>query len=193
MKKAYLRIMILSMTSVVLLMCNGLAEQKEKSLILGGYVVKSPQEAIEQTYKDAKWDDLSIEIRLVTMEPQKGFTQMDLNNLKMNQKVYYVSPIAILNIKDIASMDVFYKAWMKDGLGIESYLKKEAQLKFQEYERKHIGEFLGILINGKLKSILKIVVVTENNLLFLGEFDVNEAMDIIQKFFKPLEPAWAYL
>jgi len=105
-----------------------------------------------------------------------------------------VSPKVDFNIKDIEIMDVFYRPMMalNGTLGVNIDFKKEAFARFKNYLSKHINERVGIIINGKLITAVKIMEPLGVNRLSIGEFSVNEAIDIVNKFFKPLKPIWHY-
>jgi len=152
------------------------------------------KEIIEQAYKNARWDNLSIEIRQVKFEPQQGFVPLKLHNPQASDQSYYVSPNAEFSLKDIVAMDVFYRPLMagRGTLGIKIYLKIDAAARLKDYSNKNIKGFIGVVINGKLRNIIMITKPIETNSLSLGEFSVKEALDILNKFFKPLKPMWQY-
>jgi hypothetical protein len=154
----------------------------------------SSKEIIEQAYKNAGWDNLSLEIRQVKFEAQPGFVPLKLHNPQASGQSYYVSPNAEFNLKDIVAMDVFYRPLMaaRGTLGIKIYLKAEAAARLKDYSGKHINGFVGVILNGKLRNIVMITKSIETNSLNLGEFSVKEALDILNKFYKPLKPMWRY-
>ncbi|MDD2679561.1 MAG: hypothetical protein PHO03_01990, partial [Candidatus Omnitrophica bacterium] len=69
---------------------------------------------------------------------------------------------------------------------------KDSATRLKDYSAKHSNEFFGVVINGKLRSLVKITAPITTNSLPLGEFSVKEALDILRKFFKPLKPMWQY-
>lgn len=165
----------------------------EKNLILDGCLEPNPKEIVEEAYKNAQWDDLSVEIRLVKTEASKGFVSKRLEDPMMKERMYYVSPSPELTLADISAMDVFYNPGMEDKLGVNIYLKKDARARFKEFTSEHIGEFAGVLVNGKLRIVIKINESIMVNRLTIGEFSAKEALSIVKKFFKPLKSAWPYL
>lgn len=154
---------------------------------------ENSREIIENAYKEASWSDLSLDIREFKAEPQKGFVPMVLYDTASGSGVYYVSQSVEFSLKDIVAMDVFYRPQMEGRkLGVKVYLKKEAAVKLRDYSNKHINGFLGVIISGKLRSVIKISEPIKNNSLNIGEFDSAEALSMLNKFFKPLKPMWEY-
>ena len=186
MKNYFLNKPVFLLAVLFFLTNNSFAAEAKKSV--------TPKEIIEQTYKDVKWDNLSIEIRQVKPVPQKEFIPMKLDNSETSGQVYYVSSNVEFNITDIVALDVFSRPLMaaRGNLGIKMYLKRDAAARLKDYSIKHINDFIGIVINGKLRGVIKITDPIETNSLILGEFKVKEALDILSAFFKPLKPMWQY-
>ncbi|MFA4989726.1 MAG: hypothetical protein WC576_03030 [Candidatus Omnitrophota bacterium] len=177
---------LLSLVILFLAANSGFAGQVDKAI--------SSKKIIEQAYKDAQWGNLSLEIRQVKLEPQKGFVPMKLNSPALCGQVYYVASDSEFNLKDIVALDVFYRPLMgaRGTLGIKIYFKIYPATRLKDYSHKHIHGLLGVIINGKLRSIIEITEPITDNSLNLGEFHVKEALSILQQFYKPLEPMWQY-
>jgi hypothetical protein len=186
MKNYFLKESVLSLVILCLAANSGFAGQAEKST--------SAKEIIEQAYKNAQWDNLFFEIRQVKPEPQKGLVPMKLSNPALYGQVYYVSSDIEFNLKDIVALDVFYRPLMatRGTLGIKIYLKNDSATRLKDYSNKHINGFLGVIINGKLRSVIKITEPIASNSLNIGEFRVREALSMLSQFYKPLKPMWQY-
>ena len=186
MKNYFLKTPVLSLVILFLAANSGFAGQVDKGI--------SSKNIIEQAYKDARWDNLSLEIRQVKLEPQKGLVPMKLSNPALCGQVYYVASDIEFSLKDIVALDVFYRPLMgaRGTLGIKIYFKIYPATRLKDYSHKHINGLLGVIINGKLRSVIKITEPIAANSLNIGEFRVKEALSILQQFYKPLEPMWQY-
>ena len=195
MKNCLYRKAVLVLVGTFLLSGNSFAEQKDKSLILGDYTAKNPKEIIEQAYKNAKWDDLSIGVCQVSMTPVDGFVPMNLKNApeRLKDKTYYVSTKNVLELKDFWGLGIFYKPSFEDKIGITIFLNKDSKDGLNEYTSKHIGEFLGIVIDGELVTAPKIIVAISSGKIQVGEFEPTDAISIVKRFYKPLKSIWHYM
>jgi preprotein translocase subunit SecD len=147
---------------------------------------------IDQAYEQAVWSDLTIEFRQVRQELTDGFTPMKLKNPNVKENVYYVSSVPELGLKDFSGIDVFYTPWMEDSMGIVIYLNNKGKEKFKAYTAKHVKEFIGIVIDGELRSAIKVMEPLDTNRLEVDGFSPNEAVGIAKRFFKPLKSIWPY-
>lgn len=147
---------------------------------------------IDQAYEQAGWSDLNIEFRQVKLEPSEGFTPMKLKNPNVKENVYYVSSVPELDLKDFSGIDIFYTPWMEDGIGIVIYLNNKGKEKLKAYTTKHVKEFVGIVIDGELRSAIKVMEPINTNKLEIDGFGPNEAIGIAKRFFKPLKSIWPY-
>lgn len=110
---------------------------------------------MDKVLEQAAWDNLSIEFRPAKETLAEGFIPMESKNAS-EDKTYYVSTTAEFGLKDILAMDIFYRPWMEDKIGLRVYWKKKAKEHFADYTSKHVGDFIAIVVNGELKSIAKI-------------------------------------
>jgi len=126
---------------------------------------------------------LSIELRPVKEVPSEGFIPMKQKSPSSSQSgILYVSSVPEIGLEDVAWVGVQHGPdSRKCGIMIE--LNDKGRDKLRDYTEGHIGERLGILINGELITapIIK-ATIPSGEVASGAEFTCDEAEDIVRKF-----------
>lgn len=128
--------------------------------------------------------DLSIELREILTEPAEGFRPIpDADTGDFEGKDFYASLDAVLDLKDIESLDVYYDG-PRDGFGLWMALNRFAKDKLPQPKTGPAGQKLGIAINGKLYALLdRERLPSEKRFQIPGVFTPTEAHEIVRSFF----------
>jgi len=149
---------------------------------------------IDKAYQDAKWDDLSIEFRIVEEAPKDGYTKMKIINpdVVKEEMFCYVSQTVEMGLKDFSGIGVFYYPWMADNFGISIFFNKTGREKFTKFTSENVGRSFGVVIDGKLMSVIKIAEPMKAVRVQVISFEPSEAKSIVKRFFEPLRSVWQY-
>jgi len=185
----------------VLVGCSNQGEDNNKSLILkeenklesavhnlgrnpSKQDLEKARNALEEAYENISWDDLSIDFRVAQKTPEENFVSMT-----WREKEYFISPLSIINIKDIYKVDLFTDSYSENEVGLEIIFRTKGHQKFKIFTRNNIGKSVGIIIDNKLAMVARI-----NEEISVGKtqvigFSPNEAKDITNRYYKPLRDA----
>jgi preprotein translocase subunit SecD len=144
----------------------------------------------QQLYNDQmqkiQWKDVAIEFRPVTDKSTKGSQPMVVKSVDQeNGKTYYVGKTPILGIKDISNMDVTYNPNDLGLIRLIMRFNKDAKKTLQDYTTQHIGEMMGVIIDGQLRLVAHIRQPLVNGKVQVYGFTPNEAVDIANRYYKP--------
>jgi len=177
---------------VATLFCIRALPKKEKSIIVGKCMVeKHPSldklnQDFNNSFKNVEWKDISIEFRAASMEPVDGFVSMENLDPFFKKSTYYVSPKAGLGIKDFRGMNTYYIPDMEKRLGLIVYLDDAGSNKFEKFTADIKGKSIAIVIDGKLMKAMRVITPIRTKRIDLGDFESRQALDVLDKYFKPL-------
>ena len=129
------------------------------------------------------WKDLSIEIRPLKYAPADGFEAKSIQDTEGRfGQTFYVGPEVIVAVKSAVKLDILYQSSNPGTLSIVLTFDTATREKLQDYTTKHMGEHLGILIDGKLRTIADIKRELSNGKTRISRLSPQEATSIADRF-----------
>lgn len=153
---------------------------------LSAFSAPSAQELYQKRVGKIQWKDLSIEFRPVSEKSSRGAQAMVAQSPDQeNGKTFYVDKKVILGLKDIANMDSLYNPNDQDFLRLVIKFNNDAQAVLTDYTTKHMGEMMGIVIDGQLRLVAHIRQPLVNGKVQVYGFAPNEAVNILRRYYQP--------
>jgi len=117
-----------------------------------------------------------FEVRLASFEPMEGWENLPFN---MQKKTIWVSPEAALTNTDVFQAEAGHT--IDDKACVNLMLTEEGALKLARLTMAHVGQFLAILIDGRVTAIPQIMAeITGGRARLDGNFTEEEAKSIAE-------------
>jgi preprotein translocase subunit SecD len=144
------------------------------------------QQLFDEQVKKLKWKDIAVEFRPVTDKAAKGSQPMVVKSTDQeNGKTYHVAKNTILALKDVSNMDVTYNPNDINMLRLMLRFDENGKKTLEDYTTKHLGEKMGVLIDGQLRLVANIRQPLNNGRVQVYGLTPTEAVDIVQRYYKP--------
>jgi preprotein translocase subunit SecD len=144
------------------------------------------QKMFQDRVEKVKWKNVSVEFRPVSDKSSKGAQPMVVESVDQeNGKTYHVDKKVILGLKDIANVDVTYNPNDISLVRIIMFFDQEGQKTLADYTTKHLGEQMGVIIDGKLRLVANIRQPLVNGKVQVYGLAPNEAVDIARRYYEP--------
>jgi preprotein translocase subunit SecD len=148
--------------------------------------VNPAQQLFDERAAKIQWKDLAIEFRPVTEKSAKGSQAMVVKSPDQeNGKTYYTAKNTILGLKDVSNIDVTYNPNDQSMLRLILRFNKDGKKTLEEYTTQHIGEMMGVVIDGQLRLVAHIRQPLVNGKVQVYGFAPAEAVDIARRYYKP--------
>jgi len=144
------------------------------------------QQLYQQRLASLQWKDIAIEFRPVSDQSTKGSQPMVVKSIDAeNGKTFYAAKNTILGLKDISNIDVTYNPNDQTLLRLIIRFNKDGKKTLQDYTTQHVGEMMGVIIDGQLRLVAHIRQPLVNGKVQVYGFAPNEAVNIAQRYYKP--------
>ncbi len=144
------------------------------------------QKMFQDRVGKVQWKNVSIEFRPVSEKSSRGAQALVVQSVDQeNGKTYQVDKKVILGLKDIANMDVTYNPNDINFVRLLMYFDKDGQKTLADYTTKHLGEQMGVVIDGKLRLVANIRQPLVNGKVQVYGLAPNEAVDVARRYYEP--------
>lgn len=150
------------------------------------FSANSAQDLFQQRVGQIQWKNLSIEFRSISDKASRGAQAMVVQSPDQeNGKTYYADKKVILGLKDISNIDTTYNPNDQSMLRLILTFNKDGKATLAEHTTKHLGEMMGVVIDGKLRLVAHIRQPLMNGRVQVYGFIPNEAVNVLQRYYQP--------
>ncbi len=177
------RLFVIILFTLLMVVPRSFAQQAAPAQLLQPH---PGQQLFDEQVKKLKWKDISVEFRPVTDKAAKGSQPMVVKSTDQeNGKTYHVAKNTILALKDVSNMDVTYNPNDINMLRLIMRFDQSGKKTLEDYTAKHMGEKMGVLIDGQLRLVANILQPLNNGRVQVYGLTPTEAVDIVQRYYKP--------
>jgi preprotein translocase subunit SecD len=128
---------------------------------------------------------VSFEFYPISDKSFKGAEPMVVKSTDQeNGKTYYVGSEKILTTRDVNNADVTYNPADDNMLRLIVRFNPAGKKTLADYTTKHLGEMMGVVIDGELRLVAHIRQPLVNGKVQIYGFKPDEAVDIVRRYYR---------